>query len=227
MSMMLRTSGILIGTILAALALTGCSGDEQAETNAVSQQAEQRDPQTLAIPGQDLPEGHPPMGSTGGVTPPVSGPAEIHWDVPQAWTAEAPASNMRKAQYRVPGSDGDGECIVYYFGPGQGGDPMSNAVRWAGQFAQPDGSSSQDLMKVTKLEGASFPVTLVEVTGIYDGGMTMTDQPATQKNGYMLLGGIAEASAGPWFFKFTGPERTVMAQRDGFVKMMETIHASH
>ena len=47
---------------------------------------------------------------------------------------------MRHAQYRVPGGNGDGECIVFYFGPGEGGDPMSNARRWAGQFDQPDGS---------------------------------------------------------------------------------------
>ena len=225
--MMRRTSEILIWTTLATLALTGCSGTEQSDANAAPQAAQPRDPQTLAIPGTEIPPGHPPTGSTGGVSAPATGPAEIHWDTPQGWTAEAPASNMRQAQYRVAGSGGDGECIVYYFGPGQGGDPLSNAVRWAGQFSQPGGGSSQDLMKVTKLEGTGFPVTLVEVTGTYDGGMTMTDQPAAQKTGYMLLGGIAEAPAGPWFFKFTGPESTVQGQRDGFVKMMENIHASH
>jgi hypothetical protein len=55
----------------------------------------------------------------------------VVWDVPEGWTAVPPASSMRKAQYRVPGPGGDGECIVFFFGVGQGGDPMANAVRWA------------------------------------------------------------------------------------------------
>ena len=29
---------------------------------------------------------------------------------------------MRRAQYRISGSGGDAECVVFYFGPGQGGD---------------------------------------------------------------------------------------------------------
>ena len=62
---------------------------------------------------------------------------------------------MRFAQYTVPGDAGPAECVVYYFGPGQGGDPTANAVRWARQFKQPDGSSSLDKMKVTPLEGTA------------------------------------------------------------------------
>ncbi len=78
-------------------------------------------------------------------------------------------------------------------------------------------------MTVTEVEGAAVPVKLVEVTGTYDGGMTMTAAPAEAKPGYMLLGGIAEGPDAPWFFKFTGPEETVRAQRDAFVEMMSSI----
>jgi hypothetical protein len=48
---------------------------------------------------------------------------------------------MRRAQYKVPGPAGAGECVVFYFGPGQGGDAQSNAERWASQFTQPGGRS--------------------------------------------------------------------------------------
>jgi len=126
---------------------------------------------------------------------------------------------MRWAQYRVPGAAGDGECVVYYFGPGQGGDPMANAQRWAGQFTQPDGSSSQDKMKVSTLEGGMLPLHLVEVSGTYDGGMSASGT----SEGYMLLGGIAEGPDAPWFFKFTGPEATVREQRAAFVALMESV----
>jgi hypothetical protein len=118
---------------------------------------------------------------------------------------------MRRAQYRVAGAAGDGECVVYYFGPGQGGDATSNAVRWAQQFEQPDGSSSLEAMRLTTLEGTRVPVQIVEVTGTYDGGMTMTDAPAQRKPGFMLLGAIAQGADAPWFFKLTGPEATAPA----------------
>jgi hypothetical protein len=130
---------------------------------------------------------------------------------------------MRLAQYRVPGPGGDAECIVFYFGPGQGGDALSNSVRWAGQFRQPDGSSSVDRMLTTRLESTRLPVQLVEVTGIYDGGMTMTDAPAVEKPGYMLLGAVVDGPDAPWFFKFTGPETTLRAQRAGFIELLESL----
>jgi hypothetical protein len=130
---------------------------------------------------------------------------------------------MRIAQYRVPGPAGAGECIVFYFGPGQGGDAMANARRWAGQFTQPDGSSSLDRMEVSSLESAAVAVELVEVGGTYDGGMTMTAKPAERREEYMLLGAIAHGPDAPWFFKLTGPEATIRAQREAFVGMMKSI----
>jgi hypothetical protein len=130
---------------------------------------------------------------------------------------------MRVAQYRVPGPGGDAECVVFYFGPGQGGDPRSNALRWASQFTQPDGRPSAEVMRSEALAGTPRPVQLVELTGTYDGGMTMTDAPAERRPGYMLLGGIADGPDAPWFFKFTGPEATVRAQREAFVGLLRSL----
>jgi hypothetical protein len=130
---------------------------------------------------------------------------------------------MRVTQYVVNGPAGPGECVVFYFGPNQGGDSMANAQRWAGQFSQPDGRSSVELMTMTEIEGARVPVRVVEVTGTYEGGMTMSQQPFEAKTGYMLLGGIADGPDAPWFFKFTGPEETVRAQKDAFLGMMTSI----
>ncbi len=78
-------------------------------------------------------------------------------------------------------------------------------------------------MQVTPLEGTQVPVMIVEVAGTYNGGMTMTAEPAKDQPGWMLLGGIAEGPDAPWFFKFTGPEATVREQREAFVGMMESI----
>jgi hypothetical protein len=157
--------------------------------------------------------------------PPTASPraSSLAWAVPEGWVEEEPSSSMRRAQYRVPGPAGDGECIVSHFGQGQGGDPVANAVRWAGQFTQPDGTESFFRLRMAPLEAAAVPVQIVEVTGTYDGGMTMMSAPAEAREGYMLLGSIARGADGPWFFKFTGPEATVRAQREAFVTMMESL----
>ena len=147
----------------------------------------------------------------------------LKWDLPAAWTETPPSSNMRLAQYTVPGSGGDGECVVFYFGPGQGGDPLSNAQRWAGQFSQPDGSNSLDKMTMQPLEGGTLELSLVEVTGTYEGGMTMGPEPATPETGWMLLGGIASGPDAPWFFKLTGPQATLEENRQAFVDLLRSI----
>jgi len=223
MMMMNRKNRILHGLMLALLLFAvACGGDEPGGPTA-SSTASSTSPEgaaggarTLEIPGQPRPEGHPPIegGSQGG---------RLTWQVPQGWVEESPSNTMRVAQYRVPGPGGDGECVVYYFGPGQGGGAMANAQRWAGQFIQPDGSSSVDAMTMTRLESTRRAVDIVEVTGTYDGGMTGSDQPATPQENYMLLGAIAEGPDAPWFFKFTGPEATVRGQRGGFVQLLESI----
>jgi hypothetical protein len=219
-----RASTLAAGAaLLTALAAGGaCSrnevpapGGDAAPVPAGSGDA--RPARVLPIPeAAGLPPGHPPLEAATGA---------LVWDAPSGWVAQTPTSAMRRAQYRVPGPGGDGECVVFYFGPGQGGDPAANAARWAGQFAQPDGRPSVELMQVSSLEGAGREIRIVEVTGTYDGGMTMTDSPAPPKPGYMLLGAIAEGPDAPWFFKFTGPEATVRAQRDAFAGLLRSLRA--
>jgi hypothetical protein len=147
----------------------------------------------------------------------------LKWDLPSAWTESPPSSNMRLAQYSVPGSGGNGECVVFYFGPGQGGDPLANAQRWAGQFSQPDGSNPLDKMTMQKIDGGSLALSLVEVTGTYEGGMSTGTTPAKSEPGWMLLGGIATGPDAPWFFKMTGPQATIEENREAFVGMLRSI----
>ena len=208
-----RVESVLPALLLALASLgAGCGREAHTPTEPAGPAASAR---TLPIPGSSLPAERPPL--QGAAT------ATLIWDAPEGWVAEEPASRMRLAQYRATGPAGDAECLVFYFGRGQGGDPMSNAERWAGQFLQPDGNSSSDEMQVTRLEGTQLPVILVEITGTYNGGMTMTSEPAREHPGWMLLGGIAEGPDAPWFFKFTGPQATVRAQREAFVHMLESI----
>src|SRR5437660_1658653 len=65
----------------------------------------------------------------------------MKWVAPARWSAENERP-MRLATYKVPAAAGDkeaGECGIFYFGPGQGGDVQANIDRWTGQFQTPGG----------------------------------------------------------------------------------------
>ena len=74
-----------------------------------------------------------------------------------------------------------------------------------------------------ELDGGGLELTLVEVTGTYNGGMTMGPEPATPEPGWMLLGGIATGPDAPWFYKLTGPQATLEENKDAFVDMLRSI----
>jgi hypothetical protein len=194
------------GSLLVVSLLAGCVVEETAEESSSA----------AVRPGEgELPPGHPPLDA--------QGRARLVWQVPEGWIVEPPETNMRVAQYRVPGTGGEGRCVVFYFGAGEGGDPAANARRWASQFEQPDGTPSVESMIVTPVDSAVVPVQLVEITGVYDGGMAMSERPAQPQPDHMLLGGIVQGPDAPWFFKLTGPEATVHPQREAFVRMLESI----
>jgi hypothetical protein len=204
----------------ALLLAVGCGGGESADSTTPAQTGS---PSAEA----DLPPDHPPVDqTTSGIAPPPSGTgqgsAALVWTAPDSWVPEAPSNAMRRAQYRVPGAGGDGECVVYYFGPGQGGDAVANAERWASQFSQPDGSSSSDHMLFTNLTVEGVDVLLVEVTGTYNSAMAMGG-PTESFPDYMLLGAIAEGTDANWFFKFTGPEGTLRRERQAFEQMIHSL----
>jgi hypothetical protein len=187
-------------------------------------------PLTPEAAAKGMPAGHPSIDTTSPMNaipapPPGSGTGSsaILWTAPKGWIEEQPSSATRRAQYRVPGPGGDGECAVFYFGPGQGGGPMDNAQRWASQFKKADGSPAADQAKTWETEVGDRKVLNVEVTGTYTGGMTMGMAAPVEKPGYMLLGAVAEGPDANWFFKFTGPEKTVRAQRAAFDGMLKSL----
>ncbi len=118
---------------------------------------------------------------------------------------------MRAATYGIVpvGADKDpSECVVYFFGAGQGGSVEANIDRWKGQFKPGDG-------KVTKLTVHGLSVTKLDISGEYSGmGGPMVQGPA--KAGYRLLGAIVEGPGGNLFIKFTGPVKTVTANQQKF-----------
>jgi hypothetical protein len=214
------------GATAVALAAMMAAGGACGDAPAPPPQAA---PSTTLAAASTLPPGHPPVAGMGGAAGAMGGhgraPAGkggLTWDDPAGWLQEAPASPMRRAQYRVAGPGGDAECVVFYFGAGEGGDPQANAERWAAQFTQPGGKPAA--LETRPLEVPGVKVLVVEAAGTYHGGPTMgAAAPPGPRPEYMLLGAIAQGPDANWFFKFTGPERTVRAHRAAFEGMLRSL----
>ena len=149
--------------------------------------------------------------------------AGVQWTAPPSWKAEG-ARPMRAATYTitpVAGDQGVAECVVNYFGPGQGGDVGANVERWRGQVLGADGKPAA--AKIDKRTVRGIPITMIDSTGSYTGmGGPMVASPKPVP-GYRLLGAIAEAPGGNVFFKLTGPAKTIAAQQKNFEQLIASI----
>jgi hypothetical protein len=132
---------------------------------------------------------------------------------------------MRQAQYRLPRAEGDpedAEMVVFYF-QGQGGSVQANIDRWIGQFSKADGTPANDTAKVSKRESHGVPLTIVDVSGTYTGSAGPMMAGGAPKPNFRMIAAVAEHGSGPWFFKLTGPSKTVSRWEASFQKFLETI----
>ena len=153
-----------------------------------------------------------------------AGPA-ITWVDPPGLRRVPPKNAMRKASYEVPrvsGDSEDGELAVFYFGPGQGGSIDANVDRWVKQFS---GVSAKDVKRADREANGLRQHTVEIEHGVFDAGpMAMTGSKGP-KNDYALEGAIVETPSGPYFFKMTGPARTVLAARAPFYQPLDSVRS--
>jgi hypothetical protein len=129
---------------------------------------------------------------------------------------------MRAATYSVPAADGDHEtteCVVYFFGAGQGGSIEANLERWKGQFLDNGHPANAQTGKRT-VHGLS--VTTIESAGDYTGMGGAQAKDAGVQHGYRLLGAIIEGPGGNIFIKFAGPAKTVTANQHQFDQLVDS-----
>jgi len=220
---------LLGGAVLAAsLACGGATRDTDAA----------RVPEQSTSPGDAAPPAAPLAGTEDRLSPlpahdsalaglPGTAPSgELAWTAPKEWIAETPKSGMRKAQYRLPAAPGDkegGECVVYYFGAGQGGEVKANLDRWAAQFR----GWGKAPPKFSEMTAGGFTISRAEVHGTYTPSpMSMGGGPDPEpKPESMLLGAIVPGPDANWFFKCTGPEKTMEANRARFDALLASLSA--
>ena len=153
-------------------------------------------------------------------------PNGISFEAPPAWNVQVAPRPMRDAQMRIPRAEGDakdGELVVYYFGPGQGGSVESNVERWYTQFEQPDGSPSKEKAKIETRQVGGLRATVVELSGRYVAAITPGAPEKYDEPGWKLFAAIVETAKGPFFFKGVGPERTIAAARPALDALLASV----
>lgn len=147
--------------------------------------------------------------------------ADLKWTPPAGWKSSGTTS-MRAATYPVapvPGDREGAECVVYFFGAGQGGGVQANIDRWEGQFKAPGGKPAP--AKVAKVTVHGLPVTSIDVSGAYSGMAGPAAAPVSVSD-YRLLGAIIEGPGGNVFIKFTGPAKTMAANQSKFQQLLDS-----
>ena len=148
--------------------------------------------------------------------------AGLKWTAPAGWKTEG-SRPMRAATYTVPAAPGDSEsaeCVVYFFGAGSGGSVEANIERWKGQILKPDGKVAD--AQIQKRTIHSLPVTTVDSTGSYTGMGGPLAPGAVVKQQYRLIGAVIENPGGNLFIKFTGPAKTVTANKAKFDQLLQS-----
>jgi hypothetical protein len=173
-----------------------------------------------------LPPGHPsvdtPENTANGAQPAMpttsndSDAPAITWTPPLTWKSLPSTSTMRLATSRIPRATGDTEdtdlSVVR-----AGGSTDANVQRWIGQFE----NGGKDTRTVKLIHG--IKTTIVEVHGTFSGGgMSMDNAPVSHPN-WTLLAAIVEAPGTPYFFKMTGPTKSVAAARPAFDALLASI----
>lgn len=214
-------------TLLLTLSLlTACSdrgvSDQPEAPAAAAPAAGSESAPAGAAPPSDVPllssRGVPTAPAAGGANPVGPGPdgtfdaAGLRFTLPAGWVAVPPASSMRLAQATIPGG---GEFMVFHLGVGGGGGVDANIDRWIGQMEVASGTSPTR----ERFEGNGLIIHLVDVVGTLLPS-NMGTGPTEPQPGSRLIGAVIEGPGGPWYFKATGPDGALVAEREAFMGML-------
>jgi hypothetical protein len=133
------------------------------------------------------------------------------WTVPSGWQA-MPPSQFLLAQYLVQDGDARAEVNISELA-GEGGGLLANLNRWRGQLGLPPIAQEDDFSKmVDSLVVPGGQGELVDMTGT----SSKTGQPSR------LIGVVLPQAGQTWFYKLMGDPKLVAAQKDAFVKFIQS-----
>lgn len=136
------------------------------------------------------------------------------FDLPENWREIEPAP-LRDLNFTIPGvgAAGDAECYASLL---QGGGTLDNVNRWRGQMSL-DPYSDDELAALPVVDVVGRRSVLVDIEG------TFQSMSGEAQDEYRLLGVYAAFPAFGFSVKMIGPRETVTAERDAFVRFVESL----
>ncbi len=140
-------------------------------------------------------------------------PPMTTWTVPAGWQS-VPPSQFLLAQYTIQSNGAQAEVNVSQLA-GEGGGLLANVDRWQRQLGLPPVTQEEDLSRI--VSSLSVPGAQAQVVDL-NGTSTKTGQPAR------LIGVVLPMNGQTWFYKLMGDPGVVAAQKDTFVKFIQSAH---
>lgn len=161
-----------------------------------------------------LPPGHPPIGA-GAMPGPAAAPTTVSdsltWAAPDHWAAK-PLGAMRRGSFAPKNSAGEADCSIFVF-PAATNPLLANINRWRGQIGLAPITESQLPAETVTLENGGLKFATVELLG-----QPVGSAPATR-----MLGAVLYRGEEAWFFKLTGPDAAVAAEKASFLDFLRTV----
>ncbi len=149
----------------------------------------------------------PPAPAPSGAASAVAGDGSLAWQVPSGWVQAPAASSMRYATFSVTAADGTkGEVAITHF-PGNVGGDLENVNRWRQQVSLPPVDQTGMAAIVSKISVGTNSFSLIDLTGAQS----------------RLAAAWTRHGADTWFFKLTGPDALVGAEKATFTAFLESI----
>lgn len=123
---------------------------------------------------------------------------------------------MRLASYQVPGESGPAADFSLLALPGSAGGSLANVNRWRGQINLPPLNPAELAESAILIESGHYPYRVYEM---------VSEEPILEGNHRArVIAAILDHEGTTWFFKLTGEDEAVAAQREAFIRLLETFH---
>ena len=209
-----------VGAPIAALALllTGCREEPVRTYRTGKEPVPSVEPATAPAATGALPAGHPPLGTEAMNMPPAPdadapapGTDSIRWAAPDHW-ATKPLGAMRRGSFTARNEHGKADCSIIALAAAQ--NPLlENINRWRGQIGLAPITDAQLPAVSATLDSAGLTFTTVDLVGASPAGAATT----------RILGAVLYRGEEAWFFKLTGPDATVAAEKPAFLAFLRTV----
>jgi hypothetical protein len=181
------------------------------ESGAIANPAVHDSAATVGTDG--LPANHPPLDG-------VPGSAQgLAWTAPAEWESQPPSSDMRLAQWSLPGTS-PAECAVFNFAGG--GTAQDNVQRWVRQF-EPTPGVPEEEAEQAEITSNGLTLTLLRAGGTYLAqGPTMTG-PVERRPDHRLFGAITTIGEQMYFLKCVGPSATMLSHQPSMEQLARSL----